>query len=674
MKRLCCLIAASQALAVLMFSGVMADESLTSLMFVGEDISVLTSASRRAESPADAPAIAEVYTHTELKELGITTLGEALSYVAGIYISPAPQGSIPYLRGVPDGILFLYDSVPLTSDGAKNMRPLDEEMSMSFIKRIEVIKGPASVLWGPDAFAGIVNIVPFSGRDIEGVTAEIATKMPSFGARASAIAGKNEGTWEALLAGSLATQKTWDEGYNVVKIVGENQKPAPVSERYGNGSVGHSQYQECFASLSLQDKFRISGRWADGERLSVMQDSVSGLSWRVGSQSPFNYLRLEAQHNLGETNLKFNTYYSEQTSTDKEVDLPAWSTKNRIFYAEGLIEQDLWRNLGVLSAGVSYRHNEATGAVITRMFVLDFLREYNTFFFPKVTAEDYTTELCSGFVQLRRHWDAFDIWASMRVDDHSQYNVTVSHNAGMRWKPSSLWQFKLVYGSAYRTPYNMQLLGRYDLEPERAQNFSLEARYRPNAQLNLSITPFWTALENHIQQDPYAGLSTLGSQDIYGIELAGSYKPYKGLTFWANSSFFQTNGDDARYATFIKVYDNGSWVDVPYEQWKVPYDTGPTFLANAGVIWLPKKDLSLSLAAHYNHDHSFYFNKGAEQEDIGRRWIFDVTVRFADVGVKGLDITGSVKNLFDQRYETPGSAGALNGAPLAAYVGISFRY
>lgn len=674
MKRLGCLIAGLQALAVLLSCGAQADDSLTSLMFVGEDVSVLTSASRRAESPADAPAIAEVYTHTELKELGITTLGEALSYVAGIYISPAPQGSIPYLRGIPDGILFLYDSVPLTSDGAKNMRPLDEEMSISFIKRIEVIKGPASVLWGPDAFAGIVNIVPFSGRDIEGVTAELAAKMPDFGTRASAIAGKNEGTWEAFAAGSLTTQKTWDGDYNVVKIVGDDQRPTPVSERYGSGSVGHSQYHEGFVSLSLQDKLRISGRWADGERLSVMKDSVSGLSWRVGSQSPFSYLRLEAQHSLGETNLKFNTYYSEQTSTDKEVDLASWSTKNRILYAEGLIEKELWQSLGVLSAGVSYRHNEATGAVITRMFVLDFLREYNTFFIPKVTAEDYTTELCSGFVQLRRHWDAFDIWASMRVDDHSQYNVTVSHNAGMRWKPSSLWQFKLVYGSAYRTPYNMQLLGRYDLEPERAQNLSLEARYRPSPQFNLAITPFWTALENHIQQDPYAGLSSLGSQDIYGIEFAGSYRLCKELRFWANSSFFQTNGDDARYTTFIKVYDNGSWVDVPYEQWSVPYDTGPTLLANAGVIWQPKKDLTLSLSAHYNHDHSFYFNKGAGHEEVGRRWIFDMTVKFADVGVKGLDMTGSVKNLFDQRYETPGSAGALNGAPLAAYVGISFRY
>ncbi len=674
MKRLGCLIIAAQALSAILCPIVRADDPLTPLMFVGEDISVLTSASRRAESPSDAPAVAEVYTNVDLKELGITTLGEALSYVSGIYTSPIPQGSIPYLRGVPDGILFLYDSVPLTSDGTKNIRPLNEEMSLSFIKRIEVIKGPASVLWGPDAFSGIVNIVPFSGRDIEGAGAEISLKIPDTGAYASAYAGKNEGTWEAFLAGSSTTQKAWDEDYNVVRIAGEDQKPAPVSERYGHKTLSTSDYQEGFASLSLQDKFRISGRWAEGERLSVMKDSESGLSWQTNNQSPFSYLRLEAQHNLRETNIKLNTYYSEQTSTEQEVDLPEWSTKNRIFYAEGLIEKDIWRNLGILSAGISYRYNEATGAVLRRMFVLDFLRADNIFFIPKITANDYTTELFSGFVQLRRHWEAYDFWASLRVDDHSQYDVTISHNAGMRWKPSNLLQLKLVYGSAYRTPYNMQLLGRYDLEPELAQNLSLEMCYKPSARMNLTLTPFWTGLENHIQQDPYAGLSSLGSQDIYGIELSGSYKPDKRISLWANGTFFETTGDEAKYSTIIKVFDNGQWIDMPYETWHVPYDTGPVFFANAGLIWRPRKDLSMSFSAHYNHDHSFYFNKGTEELEIGRRWLFDVTVRMNDVWTKGLEITGSVKNLFDEEYAVPGPAGALNGPPLAAYLGMTFRY
>jgi outer membrane receptor for ferrienterochelin and colicin len=140
----------------------------TSLLFVGEDLSVLTIASRRAEPIEKAPAVAEIITKEDLDRSGVRTLGEALSMLPGFYMSSKEWGTQPYLRGVSNSILFLYDSVPLTSDNTKTINPLDEELSLYHIERIEVIRGPGSVLWGPDAFAGIVNIVPRQGRDVDG--------------------------------------------------------------------------------------------------------------------------------------------------------------------------------------------------------------------------------------------------------------------------------------------------------------------------------------------------------------------------------------------------------------------------------------------------------------------------------------------------------------------------
>jgi outer membrane cobalamin receptor len=141
----------------------------TMLMFVGEELGVLTIASRREESALQAPAIAQVVTRREIREQGATTLSQVLERVPGFHMAQRESGTEPYLRGIPNSILFLHDAVPLISETTKSIHPLDHELSLDAVKRIEIIRGPGSALWGPDAFAGIVNVVPLTGKDLDGL-------------------------------------------------------------------------------------------------------------------------------------------------------------------------------------------------------------------------------------------------------------------------------------------------------------------------------------------------------------------------------------------------------------------------------------------------------------------------------------------------------------------------
>ena len=150
----------------------------TLLMFVGEDLEVLSIASRRQESAWQAPAVAHVITREEIKERGIRTLSHALEMEPGFYMAKKEWGTQPYLRGIPDSVLFLYDTVPTGSDVSKSLHPLDHELSLAPIKRIEILRGPGSVLWGPDAFAGIVNMVPMTGKDLEGAETGVLYGSP----------------------------------------------------------------------------------------------------------------------------------------------------------------------------------------------------------------------------------------------------------------------------------------------------------------------------------------------------------------------------------------------------------------------------------------------------------------------------------------------------------------
>ena len=117
------------------------------LIFVGEDLELLSLASRREEAAWNAPAIADVITREDIDNSGDATIADLIGKSAGFYINEREGGSTPYLRGIPDSVLFLYDTVPMGSAAVKSQHDIDNETSMAAIKRVEIVRGAGSVLW-----------------------------------------------------------------------------------------------------------------------------------------------------------------------------------------------------------------------------------------------------------------------------------------------------------------------------------------------------------------------------------------------------------------------------------------------------------------------------------------------------------------------------------------------
>ncbi len=130
-------------------TSVSGDQSDTLLMFVGEKLEVLNIATRREESAWQVPATAHVITRAEMLEKGVETLSEALALLPGFYMAQKEGGTQPYLRGIANPILFLYDTVPIGSYVSKSLHLLDFEISLASVKRIEIVSGPGSVHAGP---------------------------------------------------------------------------------------------------------------------------------------------------------------------------------------------------------------------------------------------------------------------------------------------------------------------------------------------------------------------------------------------------------------------------------------------------------------------------------------------------------------------------------------------
>ncbi|TQV77502.1 TonB-dependent receptor [Aliikangiella marina] len=119
----------------------------------------VSTASKSTQSISDAPSIINVITEAEITDLGLDTLSDALSLIPGI--SPIQQlksDRVLVVRGLAlkDGVLILIDGVPVNDafDGGFDFyqRPLDD------IKKIEVVRGPGSALYGSYAVSGVIQL------------------------------------------------------------------------------------------------------------------------------------------------------------------------------------------------------------------------------------------------------------------------------------------------------------------------------------------------------------------------------------------------------------------------------------------------------------------------------------------------------------------------------------
>jgi iron complex outermembrane receptor protein len=143
----------------LTFASLTTSESLSVTAALGrrELDSPTPAGSRLGLTPRETPATVDVITFVEAQERGLRTALEALSTVPAVTAAflPSAQG-ITTIRGFSGGAVSqLFDGTRVTTS-TMVARNYD---SWSF-DRIEVLKGPASVLYGEGALAGVVNFVP----------------------------------------------------------------------------------------------------------------------------------------------------------------------------------------------------------------------------------------------------------------------------------------------------------------------------------------------------------------------------------------------------------------------------------------------------------------------------------------------------------------------------------
>ncbi|CUH94660.1 hypothetical protein P22_0726 [Propionispora sp. 2/2-37] len=124
---------------------------------------VNVTALRYEATDLETPADISVYTQEQLKRTGANTLVDALKFTNGLmYQSMGPYGqangsmtSKLAIRGVEKGTLVLLNGVPINLNGYYYL----DQIQLDQVERVEILKGSGSVLYGSEAFGGVINII-----------------------------------------------------------------------------------------------------------------------------------------------------------------------------------------------------------------------------------------------------------------------------------------------------------------------------------------------------------------------------------------------------------------------------------------------------------------------------------------------------------------------------------
>lgn len=117
--------------------------------------------SRLGLTARETPATIDILSQRQLQELGARTNVEALNRAPGVTSSlPATSPGVPTMRGFSGGAVgLLHDGVRVATPG------IFSRSTDSFLyERIEILKGPAGVMYGEGALAGAINFVPKKPR------------------------------------------------------------------------------------------------------------------------------------------------------------------------------------------------------------------------------------------------------------------------------------------------------------------------------------------------------------------------------------------------------------------------------------------------------------------------------------------------------------------------------
>ncbi len=228
---------------------------------------VVVSGSRSEQKLADSPATMTVIGAQEIEKATSQNFAELLRSVPGLNITQVSARDINVTSRAATGTLAtgqlaLLDGRSLYQDFFGFVMWDFLPVNLNEIKQVEVIRGPASAVWGANAVYGVINVITKSPREMQGTSATIG--LGTFERSAGTDAGS---LWYISGTHAQAINDRW-----AFKLSAGNYSQDPLSRPTGKipGSPTGTNYPDFTNAGTDQPKFdgRLDYDYEDGRKLS----------------------------------------------------------------------------------------------------------------------------------------------------------------------------------------------------------------------------------------------------------------------------------------------------------------------------------------------------------------------------------------------------------------------
>lgn len=634
------------------------------LKFLAAERQIVVTASKLKERVEKSVATTSVITQDEIRHIGARNLLDVLRLVPGLGITQTMIGVREIeVRGVKtllsDKVLFMLNGHPLDHNlnNAGSVWVYDD-LPVDTVKRIEVVRGPGSALYGANAFLAVINIITLTAKDLNGFQASSG--------------------W-----GSFDTQQyraSWGKQFNNTaeavlhfNHTDTNGIKSPVAQDIlslqGKNSLAPGTSDLSEGRNDLEWQLGYQGFKLDGRYIKKQTGAFIGTSYALSNQTEQNYddyfLQLSRTWKLLE-HLSIDTrIYHDSFSFDNLSQVePSLFNRNALIDKRtgGEIQTNYqYSDTQTLIAGFSYTAEEQYGIVDETGTTPDHLQ---------------TSALIFGKNRIRNHWGLYvqDVWDPLpdlrltlgaRYDEYNDFGGTFNPRMGFNWEFIKDYSLKFSYGTAYRAPAFGELdlthpfvSGNPNLSPEQAETFETGIIARPAEGLTAQAIYYHTHISEIISLVP--GQTTAlrydnsGSMLSEGVELESRYDFNGDLqgSYLAANIVFQN-----------PIQNNQTVADVPQQR------------TNLILNWA--FDTHWSAFAHVLIKDDTRRAVNDTRKNVPGYALLDLSLLSHNLFAKGIDVSFSVYNLFDENYYDPAPTsipGDYQQAERAYFGHITLRY
>ncbi len=656
--------------------------------------STIITASQQAESVEEAPMPVTLITQEMIRASGARNIKEVLlAFVPGMTEVASNEEYNIAMRGIysagQEKILFMLNGHRLNSYSTNTAVP-DYSIGIDKVKQIEVLRGPASSLYGGAALTAAVNIITQDGRDTDGL--KLAAGAGNYGqVTASAQLGQR------FLEGDLFAWASYYEATGQeVEIPADQQRGHyPVPGTITLGGFNKKPTYECGLQISLKrfsflydtsyskyvapysmNSFFAPYSYGKYRTFNGMGPGYGKLSnhfeasWLMGKddftvKATINYETEEqARYQIANDTIP---YYFGMSATPPGTDEPITVTK-------GVFQYLKWQEytLGAsLHANYNYRLNALGRGTISFRAEANRFRMNDSYYvegdqFNRVLVTyDNSKNLLTGsetsanaYLQFKHRFsDLFLLNCGMRYDykkrsSGKEINEFSPRMAFVFLQPK--WSLKLSYSRSYvDAPYfyrNNTLDNFLAWEDMRSEYLhSLQLTFMGNRlwpHWNFEANVYYNVAENLITQSIFAFTNSDQMQNL-GTEVQASYQD-KRFSSWLTLSWQHL----VKTRDFSPLAANAPSYNLPEltAHWVASYRLFRNFSLNTHLQFLSAQK---SLYASFYYDEQGVLGIAKNELDVPARIVWDAGAQF-DYKRFGLEL--QVHNLLNKKYEQGGTS------------------